>query len=448
MDLAQYASRHLAIYPPLFDGHHLGGTRYMPIPLMLHAGLSFLTGDLVTSGKLLSYVAMAATVALTYVALTRARAPRGWSMALAAVVLVTQSGFAVGTGINADGVPVALQLTAVLVATSKLRRRIPLAAALCVLAVFSKQSALWAPAAICAWLWMQDRRSLWRFAAMYAGGVAVAFAAFLLLTHGRFLSVLSLTLSGESGFGSALRRPGTLLYWFPIRAAPAALLLPFAVVAVARGVRSRKPSPWQLSLLFATAILFVIWTDAGTEFNHLVDLIVLISIVAGEGWARDASTRKRADRTVTAVLMVAVAWALLFSNDQMMAKAVRNAIASPASVREDQWSVQPLRSYIPRQSRLLSEDPTVPLMLGKVPVVEDAFMVPRIGKSHPEYVRWLVQRVNGKDFDEVLLLKRIGPTSLFWYRSLDFGPDVVRAIETNYHFKARVGAYFMYVPRR
>jgi hypothetical protein len=112
MDLAQYTHHHLAIYPPLFDGHHLWGTRYMPIPLIMHAALSFLTGEYLTAGKLLSYLAMAAIVILVYVALRRERVPRGWSIALASVVLLTQSGFVVGTAIVADGVPVALQLSA------------------------------------------------------------------------------------------------------------------------------------------------------------------------------------------------------------------------------------------------------------------------------------------------------------------------------------------------
>jgi hypothetical protein len=450
MDLASYARHHAAIYPPLFDGHHLWGTRYMPIPLLLHAGLSFLTGEFLTSGKLLSYLAMAAIVVLVYVALRRERVPRGWSLSLASVVLLTQSGFVVGTAIVADGVPVALQLAAVLVATSRVRSRVPLAAALCALALFSKQSAVWAPVAICAWLWIQQERpSVWRFAVSYVSGVAVLFGTFMLVTHGRFLSVLALTFAGESAVGSAVGRPVTLLHWFPVRAAPIAILLPFAAVAVARGLRSRRPTAWHLSLIVATGILLVVWTDAGTEYNHLIDVVVLISLVAGGMWAKDAATpgRLRPDRAVTAVLVVAVAWAMLFSNDQLMAKAVRDALGSTSAVRSDRWSVQPLRSTIPAGSTLLAEDPTIPLMLGREPVVEDAFMVPRIGRSHPEYVRWLVRQIGAKSFDHIVLEKRMDRAPSWWYGSLQFGPDVIHAVAAYYRFEARVGAYVVYVPR-
>src|SRR5439155_16601091 len=42
-------------YPPLYDGAHYGGTRYMPLPFALHAALARLTGDYLVSGKLLAY---------------------------------------------------------------------------------------------------------------------------------------------------------------------------------------------------------------------------------------------------------------------------------------------------------------------------------------------------------------------------------------------------------
>src|SRR5438270_41630 len=42
-------------YPALFDGEHFGGTRYMPLSFVLHAGLARSTGEYLASGKMLAY---------------------------------------------------------------------------------------------------------------------------------------------------------------------------------------------------------------------------------------------------------------------------------------------------------------------------------------------------------------------------------------------------------
>src|SRR2546423_12463206 len=123
------------------------------------------------------------------------------------MVLLTQAGFAVGTAIVADGIPVALQLAAVLVATSRMRRRIPLAAVLCVLALFSKQSALWAPAAICVWLYMRDRRAMWDFAAVFVSGVGVLFPGFPEGSRSRLRCTFLGRFSGGGSRGMGALRP-------------------------------------------------------------------------------------------------------------------------------------------------------------------------------------------------------------------------------------------------
>ena len=74
-------------------------------------------------------------------------------------------------------------------------------------------------------------------------------------------------------------------------------------------------------------------------------------------------------------------------------------------------------------------------------------MVPRVGRSHPQYLHWLVRQVDEKHFDEVVLEERIDRAPSWWYGSLEFGPEVTRAIAANYRLEARAGAYFVYAPR-
>src|SRR5688572_31860636 len=57
---------HGEMYPPLFEDGRFGGTRYMPLPTALHAGLARVTDEYLTSGKLASLASMAAVVVLVY----------------------------------------------------------------------------------------------------------------------------------------------------------------------------------------------------------------------------------------------------------------------------------------------------------------------------------------------------------------------------------------------
>src|SRR4051812_16100421 len=42
-------------YPPLHEGGSFGGTRYMPLQFVAHAGLARLTGEYLVSAKLFAY---------------------------------------------------------------------------------------------------------------------------------------------------------------------------------------------------------------------------------------------------------------------------------------------------------------------------------------------------------------------------------------------------------
>src|SRR5678816_876248 len=53
MALARYLDAGV-LYPPLYDGRNYGGTRIMPLSILLHTSAARLTGEYVMSGRLLS----------------------------------------------------------------------------------------------------------------------------------------------------------------------------------------------------------------------------------------------------------------------------------------------------------------------------------------------------------------------------------------------------------
>ncbi len=109
------------LYPPLYDGDHFGGTRFMPLPIVLQALGARVTGEYLVSAKLLSAALVLALALYTFLLLRR-RCPSSLAFALSATLLVSGTGLVAATSIRNDTLPVLLQLAAVsLVASSRSR---------------------------------------------------------------------------------------------------------------------------------------------------------------------------------------------------------------------------------------------------------------------------------------------------------------------------------------
>ncbi len=79
---AAEAARAGQLYPPLFDGEHYAGTRYMPLAILLNAVASGIVGDPLVGGKLLAAILMATLLALVISMLRAFSCP--WPVALRA----------------------------------------------------------------------------------------------------------------------------------------------------------------------------------------------------------------------------------------------------------------------------------------------------------------------------------------------------------------------------
>jgi hypothetical protein len=105
---------------------------------------------------------------------------------------------------------------------------------------------------------------------------------------------------------------------------------------------------------------------------------------------------------------------------------------------------RPLEEWITVHDKILSEDPYVPITLGQVPVVMDPFMLLRIGKSHPDAVQALIERIDAKEFNFVILTAPIERTE--WWERFHFGSDVIQAIDRSYDFSRGAEGYYVYTP--
>jgi hypothetical protein len=71
--LARYATEG-TLYPPLVGDGRFGGTRFMPLPILVHAAAARATGEYLESGKAVAYATMLA-LGTALVVLRRARCP-------------------------------------------------------------------------------------------------------------------------------------------------------------------------------------------------------------------------------------------------------------------------------------------------------------------------------------------------------------------------------------
>ena len=442
--------RHGTLYRPLFDDGVFGGTWYTPLQFVLQAGASFLTGEWIVSGKLLAYATAAALLTLVYVLLRRLGCSRVVAAALVSAILLSQAGIFAATSIRGDTLPLLLQVAAVaLVARSLSTRALVAAGVLCALAITAKLAAVWAPVTIIVWLILRARRGLRPYLVSFATSLILLLGAFELWSGGRMSeTLLAVGGSGNSEASSPLAGLPRLFDFLVRTAGPAWLLLPFALLALLLALGERRLSIWQLAFLIELPLLALVLADPGSDFNHLVDLVVLTVLVIGEFWAR---LEPRPGEV--SALGAAIALALLLggadSYRQVLQSDTADAAKSLLGRSALEYPTNPLQRYVSDEDTVLSEDPAIPVLRDQTPVLLDAVSVRRVGLDHPDWLADLEQRIQRGTFDKIVLVHPA--TDDLWYGERNFGSTIQRAIESDYRLLARVENepldYWVYVPR-
>ena len=452
MALARYTGDG-TLYPPLYDGEHFGGTRFMPLQWFLHAGLGEATGEYLVSGKLLTAAIALALLGVMLLALRQVGAPAWLGLPLVALLITSQSGLTAFTSIRGDALPVALQLGAVLVVARGMgRREAAVAGLLCAGALLGKVSAVWAPLAIVAWLLARERRSLGTFVATYAFATGLALGLLEILAEGRFsenmVGLAGSALADPAGLADALlAKPLTLI---ESDAAAVSIILPLALAELVLAVREQRLGVEHLAFLACVPVTLVLMVDIGAVSNHLLDLQVLTIVLAGHLWAVYAPRQP----AVGVLAVVGVLWAAAATYVIDMHPDVRNAARSALGRPAAQYRVAPAESLIDADSPLLSEDPTLAVVSDRRPTVLDPFMLIRILELHPEWGEDIVLRLERKEFGSVVLLAdHVGADGSIdvshpRWRQEHFGAPTVAAIARNYRLRLLEGSYALFVPRR
>jgi hypothetical protein len=433
------------LYPALFDGSSYGGTRTMPLAILAYAAAISFAGDYLTPAKVVDLLSSIALVVLVAAVLLRRGAGVVLSLALVSTAVTSQVFLLAATGIRPEAEPTALQLAAVAaVAFDQRRRFIVVAAGFCALALFWKLSALWGPIAIVVWLLPRNRRDAIVFATTFAAASAALFVVFTLASDGRMLTnLLGLGGAGLSAAGAA-RAPLKTVQLFVQYAQGNVALITFIVLGLITATRHSRPSIFQLGLGAAVVIILIVMADVGSDYNHLLDLIVLLPIVSYE-IVQSLAARIVDPRLGWSFLVAATVVASSVGFADNVAPGILAALRSPAVSQPSALDAEPLDLELRGAKSVLADDPYVNLSRGERPVVVDAFMLVRIALRDPALVQPLLADVDDQRFDAVVLTRELDdPDTVTWFRDFAFGLPFFDAVRQNYRLCSRSAGYFVY----
>jgi hypothetical protein len=434
MALAAYLNEGV-FYPPLEADGFYAGTRYMPLLFLSIAGLARLGCGYLVSAKLAALLSAGLLLGGLFAAVRRRTGRWTDALALTGLLLAFPEGRMPLLSPHADALPVALALAGLLLLERVQTWRVVAAALLFALAVAAKFSAVAGPAAAAVALWRAGHRRLAILGALlFVGLVGLEVAALQAASDGRFLDNLRSLGSGGMTLASLSIGPSRLgIALFQV--SPFLAVWPVALFLLLRAIFTRTAAVWEWYLLAALAATAFIFTSPGTGFNHLLELQVACVLVLAGAVSPAPAGSPRGEAVVLALrgLNLAAVLVGLWS------------LAGPAEPDSSAITPAALAEGLRAPEKVLSEDASVPVLLGQRPVVMDPFAFRLLAEQDRIDDEALAQRIGRQEFDALVMLARIDrPESLCPH--FHFGPRVTEAMRRWYRFEGYVGGYAVFRP--
>ena len=451
MALARYAHDG-TLYPPLSDGVRFGGTRHMPLPILLNAAASRVTNEYLSSGKAVAMLLFTALLILVFVVLRQLHCPRSLVVALTGLLPSTNTGVLVGCSVGGDVLPAVFQVASLLAFTTAVQRDavgwMLACGMLAGLATASKLTGVWAVLAVVSWLGV---RRDWRRIAWFLGATtataAVTFGIVQWASEGRFLTTfLTLTFAGADSPVGWMRAPSQLTFFGSGDALAVWMIAPFAIFGMLASWRSSALTVYHHALAWSIFLTLVVFTDIGAGLNQLLDPAVLVVVVVGVA-ASNASLGRLGATTLATALALTVIWAGTTGIRGFIPDLREVVAAAQSGETLPKYTPRPLAGTVAPGETLLTEDPGLPVLLGQTPIVLDAFMLRRLDAVQPRTVDVLVSRIERREFNYVALIMPLVDED-FWWQYYHFGHRIVGALRRNYVLVGQVDGYNLYRPRR
>ena len=449
---AAEGARSSGLYPPLFDGEHYAGTRWMPLAILSNATAAAIAGDALSGGKVLAAVLMAILLGVCVLILKHVRCPLPLASTLAASIVATDVGLQAGTTIGGDLLSTLLQVAAIGVALqSQSGRAIMIAGVLAGLAAASKLTGFWGLLALATCLLARGQR---RAAASLVTAAIVSATLILVsvqvITGGGLLEhLVTFSLAGVGGSSSLSRAPNQLLFNLRGFAVGTVVLLPLAVLGAVVAKRWKEIFIVHVALGYALVLTMLVYADNGTGSNQLLDVVVLTALAAGHLAGRPSgdAVEKRQHLVIATAVALSALWATGLDLVRTVGFDLRRSMAAVRSGEVGGRVASRVASSVKPGEKVFAEDPAIDVALGRRPVVMDPYLLTRLDRVHPEWIDPLIARIENRQFDLVVLIVSLDDRSLdYWWTDYHFGPRIAKALRASYRFERSLGRYYLYRP--
>jgi len=432
---------HGVFYRPVAGPDGFGGTRYFPVQIVLHAGLSrILGGHLVAAARALTALAMAGLLAGVFTLLRRLGATRFVAAACAILILAAHPAQEALLSFKGDLLPAAFSIWGVALCATTIVGPGAAAAAgvLFALAMGTKLTTVFGLAAAVAFLWMSRQRQA---AAVVLGsavaGIAIIAAATMAASHGHMVDAWWAAASTGSGVRQLLLAPFSFAR--AVRKVPETLVfIQIGIAAALVLTVRRRMRPDLTSWLFAAtlAVTAAIFAAEGTDTNHLIDLQVASLVVTG-AWLTSVSDDARAfGHAALAVAGLAASVSLA------------HGIVDPTVDDRHGRAREALALVGDAAGPILAENPLVSVVAGQRPYMLDPYMFTLLRPSNPALGNRLFRDLDAQRFSAVVL-DRDPHTDKgrATYDALFFGEGFIDRMERSYVEAGRVKSRVVYRPR-
>ncbi len=447
-------------YRPVFDDFGYGGTRYLFLFFTLHGILIRIFNDPVLTGFSLVLVSAVSLNLGIYFLFRQLKLQVFLSTAFSILTTVCITYQLLTLEIMGEFLSCALNVFGIVFALKLLKKDSSLFLILSALgfagSFLTKFSSLMGLTAVCIYLWMHQRsRTMFQLitgtGCLILGALWVSYE----VSDGRILSSFMSFGQGPVHWDYFFKFP----LWFLMQLGrdPFFLLLfGFTLYFVFRDQTPLRESFPKFYFFIVLGFTLFILTSPGTDYNHMLDLIVACILVLGIQFHKHACSPR--------------IWNSLFL--LLTAGLIFTWLPGTISIKKfmQAGGGKPTRHTVERviaglgkdPEYILSENPLVPILMNQRPVLLDAFALRRLSLTRPEILRDFSQKMENKIFQSVILMDFSGvPESEIqsamenhfvlgakkFYGGVHFPPDFLTLLKENYSLGFMEKPFVVFFPK-
>lgn len=430
-------------YRDLFSERGVGGTRFFPVTFALQAIPIKLGASPLVAGQIIAV--STGLLFLGVVLLFLRRLTNDWLIIFIVFGIFTLSS-AVSIGLSStrgDVLPVLFNLMGLYWAIFKRQQTMRweyVSALFFICAFATKITSVGGAMSIVGWLCLTgEKKSAAKVGVTYAAGIIMVIATLYFITDGRIWEIFRTCSTASPDLMYVLMAP---VYFVQDAISDDFVTVCLLIVAAfSMIVKSSIPINLPVNLYFLFSILqtVIIYSSPGIDSNHLIDIATAATLVIC-GQFQAAAPGPETRRRISIVLVVIALFCSMNVVEETKQE-VKNFIAG-----EDRFS-QELITYLSQFDNVLSEDPSVNLVLGEEVFIQDAFMYKFVIEKRPEAETFMLKSMQNKEYGAVVLLQDPESSDTGWYEYFHFNSRFIQTLQTYYRYDRLIGVYYIFLPR-